>query len=246
VSDESSVNTFLVGNRFDFVVNGIGLIKQLINDDSENGKKMAYLVNSDFPSILNDFSIQTSTPVIQIATDCVYSGTKGAYDELSEFDCTDTYGLSKVEGESRSKSLMTIRCSIIGRELHSKVSLMDWFLNQDVAVSVKGFTNHFWNGVTTLEFAKITAGIISAGDVSEGTTHLIPADQVSKYDLLKIFSHYFKRTDISIEEFEAETAVNRTLSTNYPDRNSKLWANAGYNRVPTVQEMVKNYALWSS
>lgn len=245
VSDKASVNTFLADNGFDFVVNGIGLIKQLINDDSESDKKLAYLVNSDFPSILNEFSIETSTPVIQIATDCVYSGTKGAYDELSEFDCTDIYGLSKVEGENRSKSLMTIRCSIIGHELNSKVSLMDWFLNQDEAASVKGFTNHFWNGVTTLEFAKITAGIISSGNVIEGTTHLVPADQVSKYELLEIFSRSFDREDISIKAFDAETEVNRTLSTIYPERNSEMWAHAGYNQPPTVQKMVQNYALWS-
>lgn len=245
VSDESSVDTWTKYNRFDFVVNGIGLIKQLINEESESDRKLAYTVNSDFPSILNDFSLQTSTPVIQIGTDCVYSGVEENYDENSIFDCSDIYGLSKVEGESRSKSLMTLRCSIIGHEINSNVSLLDWFLHQDVAASVKGFTNHFWNGVTTLEFAKIIAGIIVSGSIIQGTTHLIPADQVSKYELLEIFSKCFNRADISIEPFEASATVNRTLSTIYPGRNSDLWGSAGYTHPPTVYEMVQNYALWS-
>lgn len=245
VTNKASSNTFLGDNRFDFVVNGIGLIKQLIDDDSENDKKLAYLVNSDFPSILNEFSVETSTPVIQIATDCVYSGTTGVYDEMSEFDCTDIYGLSKVEGEKRSKSLMTIRCSIIGHEINSNVSLMNWFLNQSTNAKVKGFTNHYWNGVTTLDFAKVVGGVITSEDILSGTTHLIPANQVSKYELLKNLAQNFNRSDILVEPFEAEPEVNRTLSTIYPDRNLDLWSHAGYNQPPTVQEMVQNYALWS-
>lgn len=245
ITNEQSVDEFLNHDNFDYVVNGIGLIKQLINDDSEADINLAYKVNSDFPFILNEYSENSSTPVFQIGTDCVYSGSDGMYDESSKFDCTDIYGVSKVVGENRSKSLMTIRCSIIGHEVHSKVSLMDWFLNQPLRASVKGFTNHYWNGVTTLDFAKIIEGIISTGNLIPGTTHLIPANRLSKYELLEIISQNFKREDISIEAFEAPEFINRTLSTIYPDRNSDLWSAAGYNQPPTVQEMIKNYALWS-
>jgi dTDP-4-dehydrorhamnose reductase len=122
---------------------------------------------------------------------------------------------------------------------------MDWFLNQPLNAHVKGFTNHHWNGVTTLDFAKIIEGIISTGSLIPGITHLIPANQLSKYELLEIISRNFKRADISIEAFEAPESVNRTLSTIYPGRNSDLWTAAGYTEAPTVQEMVKNYALWS-
>jgi dTDP-4-dehydrorhamnose reductase len=245
ISNEQSIEEFLNHDELDYVINGIGLIKQLINDDSEADVELAYKVNSDFPSMLNEFSIQSSTPVIQIGTDCVYSGTKGAYNEMSEFDCTDIYGLSKVAGENSSKSLMTIRCSIIGHEFLSKVSLMDWFLSQPLNAFVRGFTNHHWNGVTTLDFAKIVQGVISSGNFISGTTHLIPANQLSKYELLRSVAQNFSRLDISIEPVEASTTVNRTLSTIYPDRNSDLWTNAGYTQPPTVQEMVQNYALWS-
>lgn len=245
LEDESSVNRFLENNQFDFVINGIGLIKQLIDKNTESDTKLAYLVNSEFPAILNDFSIQTSTPVIQIATDCVYSGIDGNYDEASNFDCTDVYGRSKVDGENRSKSLMTLRCSIIGHEIHSSVSLMDWFLNQKNGAQVRGFTNHYWNGITTLEFARIVSGVIETGNVISGTTHLIPANKVSKFELLTLLSQNFDRSDIIIEAFEAQESINRTLSTIYPARNSDLWSAAGYNHSPTVQEMVQNYALWS-
>ena len=246
VADNQSLKSFLANSRFDFVINGIGLIKQLIDYNSERDVKLAYIVNSEFPEILHDFSMKTSTPVIQIGTDCVYSGRTGRYSEESQFDCTDVYGLSKVDGESRSKSLMTLRCSIVGHEINSNVSLMDWFLKQPVGARVKGFTNHYWNGITTLEFSRVISGVIASGNVIPGTTHLIPANQVSKFELLTTFSRFFDRDDVEIEAFEAEESINRTLSTIFPDRNSDLWVGAGYNQPPTVQEMVQSYSLWAN
>lgn len=245
VTDESSLPKLLNDKEFDFVVNAIGLIKQHIDEKSSNDIKRAYQVNSDFPAILNEYSLCNSIPIIQIGTDCVYSGKDGNYDETSKFDCTDTYGLSKVEGENRSLSLMTIRSSIVGHEINSKASLMDWFLTQPKSSKVQGFSNHYWNGVTTLDFARIVRGVIESGTFVSGRSHLVPANQVSKFELLQIFSKEFQRLDISIEASDVQMSVNRTLSTIYPDRSLDLWTNAGYSEAPTVQEMVQNYALWT-
>lgn len=245
VTDEKSIAEFLDTTSFDYVVNGIGLIKQLINEESEEDANYAYLVNSKFQEILNEYSRNTSTPIIQIGTDCVYSGNEGSYNEKSKFDCSDIYGLSKVEGEKRSKRLMILRSSIIGHELSSATSLMDWFLSLELHASVKGYTNHFWNGITTLDFARIVGGIIRTGSFEPGTIHLVPADQVSKYQLLKEFQEAFGRGDIFIEPHPHHSPINRTLSTVNPEKNSKLWSQAGYNEIPTVRKMVQKYALWA-
>lgn len=245
VTSEESISRFLREEKFDFVVNGVGLIKQLINEDSEEHTNLAYLINSSFQQILNEYSQDSSTPVIQIGTDCVYSGSEGSYDETSKFDCSDVYGLSKVDGENRSKSLMILRTSIVGHELNSTVSLMDWFSNLEPNAKVRGYTNHFWNGVTTLSFARIVGGIIRTGSFESGTMHVVPADQVSKYQLLKEFQLAFGRSDVSVEPIAHDTSINRTLSTIYPEQNSGLWSQAGYNKIPTVHEMVQEYALWA-
>jgi len=245
VTSEESISQFLVEKKFDCVINGIGLIKQLINEESEEHTNLAYLINSNFQSILNEYSQDSSTPVIQIGTDCVYSGIEGSYDETSKFDCSDVYGLSKVDGENRSKSLMILRTSIVGRELNSTASLMDWFRNLEPNAKVRGYTNHFWNGVTTLAFARIVGGIISTDSYESGTMHIVPADQVSKYQLLKEFQIAFGRSDVSIEPYAHSFSINRTLSTIYPEKNSGLWSQAGYNEIPTVHEMVQEYNLWA-
>jgi dTDP-4-dehydrorhamnose reductase len=240
------IREYLEREHFDLVVNAVGLIKQLIDEGNQEDVRTAYLINSDLPRDLNAYAKDSSTQIIQIGTDCVYSGLEGNYSEDSDFDCNDLYGLSKVSGEIESKSMMTIRCSIIGREVKSSVSLMDWFLSQPVSTSINGYTNHIWNGVTTLTFARVIHGIISKSTYSPGTIHFVPKDQVSKFELLQILAEKFGRQDIEISEFEAEIGVNRTLATLFPHKNEQLWLNAGYNQVPSIVELIQEYAEWSS
>jgi dTDP-4-dehydrorhamnose reductase len=240
-----TIRAHLEKENFDFVVNAIGLIKQLIEEDNQESIRSAYLINSDLPRELNSFAQDSATPIIQIGTDCVYSGLDGNYSEISKFDCTDLYGLSKASGERNSKSIMTIRCSIVGHEVKSSVSLMDWFLSQPVSAEISGYRNHFWNGVTTLAFARVVQGIISKNSYFPGVIHLVPSDQISKFDLLQIFAESFGRNDIEIKEFEAEIAVNRTLATLFPLKNEQLWQAAGYTGVPSIAQLIHEYAEWS-
>lgn len=245
-SDELTRNTLFEEPKFDYIINAVGLIKQRIQDDSISQHEMAYLVNSDFPAFLNDFSVKTSTPIIQIGTDCVFLGDKGNYNETSEFDCNDVYGLSKVDGETRSQSLMTIRSSIIGHEITSKVSLLDWFLSQERNAAVSGYLNHYWNGVTTFDFARVVDGVIRNDKFSSGVVHLVPSNQLSKFELLKEIARCFNRTDIYVDPANTEVSVDRTLSTIFKEINTGMWTDAGYSGPPTIEQMVENYAQQSN
>ena len=230
---------------FDYIINAVGLIKQLIIESDPISISMAEQVNSIFPKKLNEFSKASGIPVIQIGTDCVYSGFRGSYTESDPFDPTDIYGDSKVIGEKHSQESMTIRCSIIGRELRSKNSLLEWVLSQPRDSQINGYINHIWNGVTTLDFAKIVLGIVSSDSFEKGVMHLIPRNHVSKFELIKRIAEEYERKDIRILEFNAEISINRTLGTINPDRNSKLWALAGYNEVPTIEHLLGEYSKWS-
>jgi len=73
-------------------------------------------------------------------------------------------GCVRQDQESReawSGSVFHLRASIIGPEPKAHVSLLDWFLGQKKDAAVNGFTNHQWNGVTTLHFARLCHGIIT-------------------------------------------------------------------------------------
>jgi hypothetical protein len=86
------------------------------------------------------------------AHNCVFNGAEGGYVESSPHTAMDIYGRSKSLGESESATI--IRTSIIGEELSNKLSLVEWVKSQ-AGKSVNGYLNHFWNGITCLQFAKI-------------------------------------------------------------------------------------------
>lgn len=236
----------LSNHNFDYIVNAIGLIKQLIREGDTESESLAKAINVEFPRWLNQFSIEYKVPVIQIGTDCVFSGVKGEYSEMDQFDPSDLYGRTKVDGESLSSEFMTIRTSIIGREVSSNNSLMNWVLGQPANNEVHGYTNHLWNGVTTFAFSKVVEGIVANNQFSKGPLHLVPRDFLTKAELVATIAKAFHREDLIVTNFKTDSGVNRTLATIYPQRNLNLWTMAGYNQIPTVTELVTEYANWES
>lgn len=225
------------GNQW--VINAIGIIKPLIHDDNPLEVERAIRINSLLPHLLAKKAQEKGSRVIQIATDCVYSGDKGHYIETDAHNALDVYGKTKSLGEVHSPNVFHLRCSIIGPEPKEFKSLMEWFLGQSTNNNINGFTNHRWNGLTTLHFAKICYGIISNDIQLLHLQHVVPGGEITKFDLLKAFSKYFNRRDISITPFEAEVPIDRTISTINDDLNLHLWKFAGYGHPPSVPEMVE-------
>jgi dTDP-4-dehydrorhamnose reductase len=230
--------------EIDYVVNCIGVIKHLINENDQNSVNLAYRVNTQFLVELNDYINRYGIALIQIGTDCVYSGKSGLYSEIDLRDPVDVYGLTKKLGEQSISNSMLIRCSIIGKELQSRNSLLEWVVSQPKAALINGYTNHIWNGVTTFHFSQIVSGVIKSGTYKPGVVHLVPKDIVNKYELIKLISSNFERKDLQIIQFEAETPINRSLTTIDPEQNLQLWSNGGYNDIPTIAEMVSIYSKW--
>lgn len=227
-----------------FVVNCAGLIKHKIDENSLTSISDLIRINSLFPFELSKLSHKLNFKIIQPATDCAFSGLKGNYSENDAKDPVDLYGYSKVLGEHIDMNLLTLRCSLIGRELISKFEFLEWVLSHNPKKSLGGFINHHWNGVTTLTFAKIVSGLIEGEIFTPGTFHVLPKDSVSKFELAKIISINFGMTDTEMTQSQSPKAINRTLATNFEQFNSDLWKAAGYNKVPTISEMVKEYSLW--
>jgi dTDP-4-dehydrorhamnose reductase len=243
---ECDLNSTFQGKNFEYIINAVGMIRQKINIKSIDSINTAFTINASFPLLLNTFSKNSGIRIIQIGTDCVYSGKLGKYSEQDNFDPTDVYGKSKLAGEQNSTELMTIRTSIIGTELSSTKSLIGWVLSQENNAVIKGFVNHLWNGVTTLDFARIVSGIVKNDFYEPGISHLVPADRVNKFELVKAIASNFKRFDLEVVEYHEEISVDRTLTTVNSMRNARFWNMAGYNEIPTIAEMVSNYAKWSS
>lgn len=225
-----SLDPFQLTER-DWIVNCIGAIPQ----KGYNAAEMLKL-NSDYPRLIAD----TPARVIQIATDCAFTGARGAYTEDDARDAQDHYGLSKIQGEVHT--FMNLRCSIIGPELTGKKSLFEWVRNQEPGATLNGFVSHRWNGITTDAFGDIIRGVIDANFFAHGTQHVIPADDITKYHLVKAFAKKLGRDDLEI--MPALTAkVDRTLATVRPRLNELLWRLGGYEAPPTIQQLIDSMAL---
>lgn len=225
-----------------WVINCIGIIKPYIHDDNPTETVTALKVNSLFPYLLAQAAEKKTVKVVQIATDCVYSGQKGAYTEKDAHDALDVYGKTKSLGEVYSPNVFHLRCSIIGPEPKAHVSLLDWFLGQAKDASVNGYANHQWNGVTTYHYAKLCQGIIEKEVTLDHIQHIVPKGTITKADMLAAFGKNFSRTDITVTPGEAQTVIDRTLSTDDPDKNREIWAAAGYEQLPTVEQMIEELA----
>ena len=184
--DEKAVEQALGSDEFDYVINAVGVLNQRVDADPAAG---IYL-NSVFPHLLAKKLKGQRTKLIHISTDCVFEGTRGAYQEGDVPDAVSLYGRSKALGEVRDGKNLTLRTSIVGPELKADgTGLFHWFMSQ--AQPVYGYTNVIWSGVTTLELAKAVEAY--AENPRTGLVHLVNNRTVSKYDLLCLFNRYCRQ-----------------------------------------------------
>ena len=186
-SDE--FKNFVIDFDGDFVVNCIGAIHQRTSEFS---------VNTDLPiwlDVLNkDFKI------IHPGTDC-------------EID-NDDYGNSKREAAEylleKGRDTKIIKTSIVGTEVNTKASLLEWFLDVKEK-NINGYSEYYWNGNTTLQWAKICYRLLSDWNGFEKLN--IPMTEcISKYELLKIMKNVFEK-DIIINK-NSDIKVNKCLVGN--------------------------------
>lgn len=186
--------------QYDYVINCIGLIKQKSSDDD-----LLYALNSAFPNKL----VNECKRLIHISSDCVFSGNlpEGQSYNINDIpDATDAYGKSKAKGEV-SDVAMILRTSIIGPS-NDSFGLFEWFRSTNDN-PVKGFSNHWWSGITTLELAKIIDLIIASDQYSHGLAH-IATSPISKYLLLCQINEVFDLRK-PIEQCKSSTSINRVL-----------------------------------
>lgn len=220
------------------IINCIGIIKPYIHDENQSEREVAIRINGLFPYDLARFAESEGHEVVQIATDCVYSGLSGLYSESDDFDALDVYGKSKSLGEVPSPSMMHIRVSIIGPEMGRSTSLFEWVRNQPPNAVIGGFTDHLWNGVTTFHFGKVVRGVAESNGFKAGTYHLTPGDIVTKETLVRLIANSASRNDLTIQPKESGNPINRTLKTTNQSLNKTLWAKAGYSDPPTIEKML--------
>ena len=214
----------------DVVINCIGTIKPVIDS---LGDLNAILVNSVFPRMLANYCEVNNINLIHVTTDCVYTGKEGSYSEEYVKDDVSVYGMTKNLGEPNNCTI--IRTSIIGEEKNNKRSLVEW-IKSNKDKTVNGFTDHMWNGITCLEFAKVCDKIIQKNDFWKGIKHIHSPNSVTKKELVELISDVFE-LNITVQPVESGNYCNRTLSSifnksneyNIPDLRNQVIEMKNYN-----------------
>jgi len=177
--DFGSLERLLLANRPRVVINCIGIIKQRA---AANEAAMCITVNSLLPHKLAQICGQWGGRLIHFSTDCVFSGRRGGYREEDAADAEDLYGRTKFLGEVAGEKTLTLRTSIIGRELAHFTSLLEWFLSQNHG-KVKGYKKAVYSGVTTNWLADVVGNLIDTHPDLSGL-YQITGPTISKFDLL--------------------------------------------------------------
>lgn len=205
---------------YDYFINCIGITQNKISYNDSISIVRGIKINAIFPHQLADFAEKKGSFVLHMSTDGVFAETAKNVDEEQPADCTGIYGKIKSLGEVVHKNnVINIRCSIIGPSPFEKGGLWEWFHAQQEGAVISGYTNHFWNGVTTLQYADLCHAIIQNNCFTtlrkeSAVFHFVPNHGISKFELLNIFKDVFKR-NIIIQPKEAETAISRNLITKY-------------------------------
>lgn len=202
----------------DYIVNGIGKIPQKKpTADTEYTS-----LNTDLPLLLDTLGIR----VVHPTTDCEFKGDippGTAYSRTAVRDADDVYGMSKAKAsawlEEHGVNTKIIRTSIIGHEEATALSLLDWFLSQEG--TVRGYINHFWNGITTLQWAKECERIITDWDNLPVLNQLGTTQHYSKFEIVELAKEVYGK-DIEITPFATDVTVNKCLETDSPVPELKL------------------------
>lgn len=223
----------------DVVINCVGLIKQ---QDISKQHIDAIKINALLPHKLANICDKVNAKLIHFSTDCVFNGNEGLYNEDSLPDARDLYGKSKCLGEVGYGKHLTLRTSIIGHEITTALSLVDWFLSQ--SGSAKGFSKAVFSGLPTCYIAKLLVEHILPNSEVTGLLHL-SVDPIDKYTLLKLIADQYQK-QISIVESE-ELLIDRSL-------NSDKFRQLTQFRPPPWSELVgymhtdyvKRYKVWKN
>lgn len=225
--DKNAVKEVLEKEEYDVVINAIGVLNKAVDANLADG---IYL-NSVFPHYLVNCLQDKKTKVIHISSDCVFSGTRGAYEETMQPDADSYYGKTKALGEINDHKNLTMRTSIVGPEIKSDgIGLFHWFMSQTGIVN--GFTEVIWSGVTTLELAKAIEAAIHQNVT--GLYHLVNNQTINKHDLLVLFNKFINDSKTVIHE-NGSFSSDKSLVNSRNDFNYQ---------VPSYEQMIQEMGTW--
>jgi len=216
----------------DWVVNCLGATKPLM------GESAASVVNAVLPGLMAATCQVVGARMIHASTDCVYDGSQGLRREEDPPSAQDDYGARKAQGEP--PGAIVVRCSLVGPECRAPARHL---LGKTLEGLVRqGYTDHLWNGLTTLHWARLVVAAIRFGVTLPSPLHLVPEGAVTKARLLRTIFQAFTVAGLDLEAVRSGMPTDMRLATSYPGTLARFWRLAGYDPPPTIEQMLQELA----
>lgn len=207
LEDDKTLFSFLDNFNPDIIINAVGItIRRGVNEKISK----SIFINSLLPNLLEDWvDKMPNKRLIHLSTDCVFNGELGSYNEESIPNATDIYGRTKILGEVKGSNTITLRSSMIGRELENFTELFEWVISQKGS-RIKGFNNAIYSGITTIRMARYIKLIIMNFPKLSGLFN-VSSEPISKYNLIKLLNKNF---DLNLTiEIENSYKTNKVLDS---------------------------------
>lgn len=225
--DKEFMISMLKDGEYDVVINCIGVL----NQDCDVEPSKAVYLNSYLPHLIADTLRNEKTKLIQMSTDCVFSGKLGAYNENNFRDGETFYDRTKALGEVEDNKNLTFRNSIVGPDMKENgIGLFNWFMKQNGTIN--GYSKAIWTGVTTLTLAKAMER--AAIENLTGIYNLVNNESINKFDLLCLFNKHMRGGKINILPNDTVN-INKSLVNNREDFSFE---------VPNYEQMVMEMKEW--
>ena len=212
----------------DVVINCVGLVKQKMDNSS-------YIesieVNALLPHKLFLLCQKYDSKLIQISTDCVFTCDPGVKSQADHPDAADLYGRTKFMGEVDYGTALTIRTSIVGRQISGQESFFEWVLSQSGKVA-NGYVNALYTGLTTFALSNVISEILSNHFSLSGLWQ-VASEPISKYELMKKLNSELS-LDIDIRK-ETEFQCDRRLNGSPFTKETRI-------DIPTWDEMIGQFS----
>lgn len=227
ITDFEMIKKIVLDGDYDAVIDAVGILTH----EAEKNKSQAILLNSYLPHFLSEITKDTKTKIINLGTNCVFSGSKGAYVEADIRDGLTFYDRSKGLGELENNKDLTFRTSFIGPDLDNDgIGLFNWFMQQ--TGTIKGFTNVYWSGVTTIVLARAIQQALESN--LSGLYHLVNNQRISKFELVQLFQENMNKRDLKILPIESK----------FEDKSLYCSRNDFDFEVPNYDGMIKEMTEW--
>lgn len=237
-SNFDQVTRALASIQPDLVINCIGLIKQM--GHLARDPVISISLNALLPHRISLICRAAKIRMIHISTDCVFSGKKGNYLESDQSDAEDLYGRSKFLGEvAYPPHSITLRTSIIGRELKTHLGLIEWFLSQKDGDTIHGYKRAIFTGFTTDELSRVIMNEVIPHPELTGLYH-VSSDPINKFDLLQMTNQAFgkKINILPDEDFFMDRSLDSTRFRQATGYQPPSWAEM-------IQEMTQDSQFYT-